>query len=427
MSLLCTLVAQFPIGTNLNLLHLLWMLVSGQLLESRGAVIPGLDRVGLSARAVHRAWAALGGGDWSVTRLLACWVQLVTQEGRWRPREHQGYHPLAVDTTGFWRPRLRGCPTTHYHATGKSLPAIPIGIIARTGNVGAQRLALPLGLVRADPVDPSASTHTRALVRQAVRLMAPQDVLVVDSGFGVSLLQQEGVTRYVARVAKNFTARRATPAEYRGVGRRPTRGEIVRPLPRSYKGRVLEATPADHTNTWSEGEVQLRAEVWQDLILPDAGQGAPTFSVVVIHDPRYKDPLVLATPLSLPARSVRELYQDRWPIEQIPLAAKQMLGASRAFVSAPETRQRLPELALFAGSVLSYTAATSPAIPTGFWDRSPEPTPGRLRRLLARTPFPRDFPIPVRIRQKASVTDHLPKGFWDQRHRSTPFPLPDVA
>lgn len=29
MSLLCTLVGSFPIGTNLGLLHLLWMLVSG--------------------------------------------------------------------------------------------------------------------------------------------------------------------------------------------------------------------------------------------------------------------------------------------------------------------------------------------------------------------------------------------------------------
>ncbi|MBI3980138.1 MAG: hypothetical protein HY331_18340 [Chloroflexi bacterium] len=36
MSVLCSLVVGQPIGTNLGLLHLLWMMLSGQLLKSRG-------------------------------------------------------------------------------------------------------------------------------------------------------------------------------------------------------------------------------------------------------------------------------------------------------------------------------------------------------------------------------------------------------
>jgi hypothetical protein len=36
MSLLCALAINLPIGTNLGRLHLLWMLVSGQLLAARG-------------------------------------------------------------------------------------------------------------------------------------------------------------------------------------------------------------------------------------------------------------------------------------------------------------------------------------------------------------------------------------------------------
>ena len=63
LTLLCTLIAPFPVGTNLGLLHLLWMLVSGRLLESRGAVIAGLDQLGLCAGAVRWDRAALGGGD----------------------------------------------------------------------------------------------------------------------------------------------------------------------------------------------------------------------------------------------------------------------------------------------------------------------------------------------------------------------------
>ena len=73
MTLLCALVVGLPVGTNLGLLHLLWMLVSGQLLATRGAVIPGLSACGLSRRAVGRAWAALGQGDWSSPQLLARW------------------------------------------------------------------------------------------------------------------------------------------------------------------------------------------------------------------------------------------------------------------------------------------------------------------------------------------------------------------
>jgi hypothetical protein len=48
-------VAGVPIGTHLGLLHLLWMLLSGRLLQSRGAVIPGLAALGLSDAAVRSA------------------------------------------------------------------------------------------------------------------------------------------------------------------------------------------------------------------------------------------------------------------------------------------------------------------------------------------------------------------------------------
>jgi hypothetical protein len=417
MTTLCALVGPLPIGTNLGMLHLLWMLVSGRLLGSRGALFPGLSEAGLSDDAVRRAWAALGQGAWTSDLLLQRWRHQIEQAGRWQPHTHGGYHPVAVDVTGFWRPRLRGCPTTHYHAeAGKALPAIPIGIIARVGSVAGQRLGLPLGLVRVDPTDPSPRTHARQLVQAAVDRSAPDDVLVVDGGFGVALLQEVGAHAYVARVAKNFTARRATLPAYKGRGARPKYGEVVRPLARSYKGRVLPGTPPDRVTTWTEGTVTLRAEEWTDLVLADAAPDSPTCTVVAIYDPRFREPLLLATPLALPPQAVRDLYRDRWPVEQIPLAAKQMLGAARQFVHDPETCQRLPELALLAGAILSYVAATTPAVPTGFWDRQPQPTPGRLRRVLARCSFPDHFPLPARIREKASVTDHLPTGWWGQRH-----------
>src|SRR5436190_3517327 len=284
MQLLCSLVAGCPLGTNLGLLHLLWMLVSGRLLATRGAVVPGRAACGLSDRAVRRAWAALGQGGWASGPLLARWAAAVAAEGRWQPQAHGGYHPVAVDVTGFWRPRLRGCPTTHYHAeAGKALPAIPVGLIARVGRVGEQRLALPLALVRADPAEPSPRAHERRLVRAAVRRCAPTDVLVLDGGFGLALLQEEGATRYVVRLAKNATFRRALPPPYGGRGRPPTRGAGVRPLPRSHKGRPIPATPPDRVETWAESGHLLRAEAWADLALPNADADGSAFTVVAIH------------------------------------------------------------------------------------------------------------------------------------------------
>ena len=326
----------------------------------------------------------------------------------------------------------RGCSTTHYHGVaGWALPAIPLGLIAGVGSAGAQRLAVPRAFVRADPADPTPGAHVRRLVREAARQCAADEVLVLDAGFGVALLQEEGTPRYVVRLAKNATFRRAVPPPYSGRGRPPTHGAKVRPLARMHKRRTIPANPPDRVETWREDALLLRAEVWADLVRPDAAADAPTITVLAIHDPRHREPLLLATSLSLAPRAARDCYRDRWPVEQLPLAAKQMLGAARQFVHAPETCQRLPELALLAGAVLSYAAATAPAIPTGFWDRRPQPTPGRLRRSLARTPVPRGFPLPARLRERASATAHLPEGFRGQRRTpatpATPTTLAEAA
>jgi len=76
LTLLCRLVLPLPVGTSVGLLHLLRMLVSGQLLATRGAVIPGLSAGG-------RAWAALGQGDWTSADLLARGQGLVRAKGWW--------------------------------------------------------------------------------------------------------------------------------------------------------------------------------------------------------------------------------------------------------------------------------------------------------------------------------------------------------
>jgi hypothetical protein len=52
---------------------------------------------------------------------------------------------------------------------------------------------------------------------------------------------------------------------------------------------------------------------------------------------------------------------------------------------------------------------------TGFWDRGPRPTAGRLRRENAQLNISKTAPLPLQLRKKESVTGHLPKGI--QAHR----------
>ena len=421
-AVLSRVVQPVPLGTNLGLFHFLWMLLSGRLLLSRGAVIPGLAALGLAEAAVRRAWAALAYGKWQVAQLLEAWEQLLQEEQTFHAHQYGGYRPVACDLGGFFRPRLRDCPTKHYSsAAGKALPAIPLGIVARVGTVGTQRLAVPCLLVRGEPTDTSETDLQLRLLQRAKAQLAADEALVWDRGFPLRQLQAVGIQRYVVRAPVNFTARRAGLPAYRGKGRKPLRGALVRPLPRTYKGRIIAATPPDRHETWQlrlgSIALSLHAAFWDNLVCTDARPGAPTFSTVLIHDPRYDEPLLLNTALPLTGAQLQAFYRDRWPVEGLPLTAKQMLGAARQFVFAPESRQRLPELALVAGAILMYVAATQPALPTGFWDRVPRPTSGRLRRLLAAGHYADFEGLPEQRRTKSSPTAHLPKGIMGHRRQ----------
>ena len=107
--LLGTILADVPVGTNLGLFWLLWALISGRFLLSRGAVFPALADGGLPADAVRRSGAALAYGRWAIETLVQAWQQVVQQEGRWRAHSYEGFRPVACDLVGFFRPHLSGC------------------------------------------------------------------------------------------------------------------------------------------------------------------------------------------------------------------------------------------------------------------------------------------------------------------------------
>jgi len=95
--LLSTLLCRLPIGTNLAMFPLFWMLVSGRLLGSRGAVAPALAAMGLPDDAIRRAQAALAYGSFAIGPLLSSWQALVHSEGHRRPHSHDGDLPVACD------------------------------------------------------------------------------------------------------------------------------------------------------------------------------------------------------------------------------------------------------------------------------------------------------------------------------------------
>jgi hypothetical protein len=420
---LTAVVEKLPIGTNLALYQFLWMLVSGALHDSRGAMFPALKSIGLTDEEVRRAWAAMRYGAWQTETLLETWQTFVADQGEWQASCYAGYYTKAVDITAYWRPCLKGLESKHYNSeAGKALPAVVFGMIGRVGRVGEQRMALLTNLIRADLQDGTKTVLQAKLLQQVAENLADDEMPVVDAGFKLKTLFQVDLERFILRLAKNFTARRNFLPEYGG-GRPSEYGDIVRPLARSYDDNQIPATPPDRVETWQHHGLNFRAAFWDDLVLRECKPSPEnrTFTVVAVYDPRFETPWLLACPLRLSGADFWGFYTDRWPIEQVPLASKHMVGAQRQFVSAEESCYRLPELSMLAGSIQTYLAATLPPIPTGFWDRNPKRTPGRLRRWLGRTTFS-DLPPPKqgRIRKKSSVTDHLPKGVLGYRHSKQP-------
>ena len=141
-----------PIGTNLALVHILWVMMSGAFLPSRGAFFTALDAKGFDKQVVRRSWAALRHGAWESNDLLDNWQTYVASENQWRVRRHERYQAVSVDITGFWRPRLKGWAGKHFHSLAqRALPAVVFGVIVVAGEVKGKRTPLLRRIVRCEP------------------------------------------------------------------------------------------------------------------------------------------------------------------------------------------------------------------------------------------------------------------------------------
>jgi len=436
MEALVSTVMRTAVGTNLGLLRVLWAMVSGQMLSSRGAMLPALQGSGLSDAEVRQAWSASRYGAWDIGELIDGHVSWVKGNSAWQAIELGGYRVRAGDMVGFFRPKLEGCPTKHFHPlAGQALPAIGLGMIAEIGHIGEQRVALLKEIVRMPEGQHEHKALRKALIKSLRSKQNPDEdktdeadmtVDVGDAELSPGEMLEAGSGFFVVRGDKNATFCRAELPAYAGKGRRPKKRKIVRPLPRKHKDHVIEADLPDRQESWLlEDGRKVQADIWCNVYLPDSVlKSQPDLdpvtqkrilstplTVVVVHDPKFEHPLLLITNMNqTPASTIYAIYPERWPIETIPLSAKHMIGAHRQFVHAPEHTKRLPELALLAGNILSCVAATAQPTATGFWDRLPKATPGRLRKVLSKVPFPSFVPLPVQLRKKNSVFHHLPFG-----------------
>ncbi|NJM40108.1 MAG: hypothetical protein HC853_04750 [Anaerolineae bacterium] len=413
------------VGTNLAIWHVLMTVMSGRMLGSRGGLIPALSASGLDQAATVRAWRGAGSGVWQANEMLKRLKGVVAGEGEWEALKIGGRAVKAYDTVGIFRPRLQGEVGMHYDSqAGKALPAITFGIVGAIGKVKEQPVTLPLKIVRGEgKAAKSDDVLMKELIEAAASEISQDDVVTADRKFSPIKLLENGCKAIVIRRPKNMTLRRSEVAAYKGRGRKPTQGEVVRPFARTYKNNVLPATRPDETQTWTEmhnGQaVTVTANIWRGVLpMPQKDWTdeqrtlvkQTAWITVVAHHPGFKEPLVILMTVDFTAQQARQVVRGRWGIEQPPLIAKQLLGGHRQFVHHPQMCFRLPELIFVAGAALTYLAATSDPISTGWWDKSPKPTAGRLRRELSKVALS-DLQPPDQLRKKNSTTLHLPKGF----------------
>ena len=202
----------------------------------------------------------------------------------------------------------------------------------RSGRNQRTKNSLAACLQRAHPQDPRETRLWAELLKTVTKGLGADEIAVVAAGLKISHLQEAGLERYVIRLATNFTARRNFLLEPVR-GRKPKYGALVRPLSRNHKDKTIEATVPDEAYSWVKEGRTFRVEIWHQLVLNKTRPNAKnkTGDVYAFYDPDFDPPGLLATSVALTAESVRAIYPDRWPVEQIPLSAKQMVAAHRQF------------------------------------------------------------------------------------------------
>jgi hypothetical protein len=407
-------VKNLPIGINLALLQIMWAMVNGSFLKSRGSIHGALAESGFSDEEIRRSSSSLRSNSWSMYELTEKWRRLVLAEEKWKRRNYEGYQPVAVDITTFWRPHLQGWGGQFFHRIANRLmKGVGVGVICEVGEVEGQRIPLLKRLIRVNQKTDGEAELKAKILRQVGNYLDEEDVFVHDAGVKLKEVQEAGIGKYVIRLAINCTGKRNYLPPQKERGRPSEYGESVRPVARTYAENKIPATDPDVKKHFSFGKHQIQAYGWHELVRSDqkVSDTNPFFTIWVFYHPLYKKPWVMATNLPAQAETIFHLYLDRWPVEQPPLVAKQMIGLHRQFVFNPLACCRLPELALLAGNMLTYLAAVLPATPTGFWDRHPKKHLDGFDALWQRRIFPNITHLTSEFEKSTPLLPTYQRGF----------------
>ena len=158
------IVQTVPMGTNLALLQMMWTILNGSFLQSRGAIFPALQANGFTPEESYRIWGAFRHGVWRSNEFIKQWRTYVLGEGQWSRHRYEGYHPLAVDWTAIWRFKLQGWSGKLFNGLlGKAVRGVGFGLICDVGDVAGQRIPLLRHIIRTSAKDRS-ETQLKASV-----------------------------------------------------------------------------------------------------------------------------------------------------------------------------------------------------------------------------------------------------------------------
>ncbi|MBV7334995.1 hypothetical protein KFU94_43505 [Chloroflexi bacterium TSY] len=101
-----------PMGTNVNVMRLMWAMLNGSFLKSRGAIHSALKESGFEDEELRRSWWSFRYGSWDITSLLGSWQEEVERgmggkKVRRVPSEKHRYHRvLATEAARESEPTL---------------------------------------------------------------------------------------------------------------------------------------------------------------------------------------------------------------------------------------------------------------------------------------------------------------------------------
>lgn len=276
-------VKPISIGTNRALLHLLWAMVSGMFLLSRGAVHTALALSGHDEQGIRRGGAALRTGQWTIGELIGRWREWVRNEEGWVVRRHGKWRAVSCDIVVFPRLKLRGWLGYCYRGTfGRAIKAVGLGVIVDVGHYAGERVALLYHIVRCKNEKKCERQLQAQMLRECNRRLGDDGVLVHDAGTSVKEMRELGISRFVIRMAKNCVVRRNYLSSTAHGNRQY--GQLIRPVERMRKGKRIASTEdADVTASFVHQGRTIRVKGWLNIVLEEdkVSDGAAAFNLWV--------------------------------------------------------------------------------------------------------------------------------------------------